>query len=331
MKTWVSIAELLNAGVRLEPFEAVAVAQQLIAAYRHSATGPAAGVEPPYGPPTPATVLLTAEGSVRCNGCETTPAVSEVAIFLDALLPAGSLRVPGALRYTIARGMLDIDVAPFDSLEEFSAALVRHEQGARDMVVRGLLVRAGHTSVALMRPVTIERRRDRAVTTNLRRALREADARLYEQQMKTRARDTRRSTARPQTWSAVAAGLGAGVLLMGAGERLQTHRLFEAATTPEVAPAIVATAAPAPAIPITAVDPLLLSDVDGVAPAVAVRPRPVRVAGAAPRVIRVRASVLSRASMTRPPRAAAANRSGARRDAPGMLDRLRLGWLRDGF
>src|SRR3954469_158377 len=121
MKTMVSIAELLNAGLTLEAHEAVAIAQQLVGDLRQGEH--TSGLEPPYGPPTATNVILMSDGSVTCVGCETTPAVSEVSIFLDALLPAGSPRVPGGLRYTIARGMLDVDVPPFDSLEEFSQAL----------------------------------------------------------------------------------------------------------------------------------------------------------------------------------------------------------------
>src|SRR6185295_10191184 len=129
-----------HAGVTLEAGEAVAITQQLIQTLRHGDDGDA--VEPPYGPPTAANVLLNADGSVSCSGCGTTPAISEIAIFLDALLPPGSPRVPGGVRYIIARGLLEVDVAPFDSIDDFSQALARHERGPREEVIGRLLQRA---------------------------------------------------------------------------------------------------------------------------------------------------------------------------------------------
>src|SRR6185295_18262602 len=177
MTTTASIAELQQAGVTLEAGEAVAIAQQLIQTLRHGDDGGA--VEPPYGPPTAKNVFLNADGSVSCAACGTTPAISEIAIFLDALLPAGSPRVPGGLRYIIARGLLEVDVAPFDSIDEFSRALTRQERGPRDDVIRHLLRRA-ESACAAAAVAHADRRRAR--TTELRRALREADARLYAHQ-----------------------------------------------------------------------------------------------------------------------------------------------------
>ena len=114
MTTTASIAKLQRA-VILEAGEAVAIAQQLIQALQQSD----GGIEPPYGPPTASNVVLNADGSVSCAACGATPAISEIAIFLDSLVPAGSPRVPGGLRYIIARGLLEVDVAPFDSLDAF--------------------------------------------------------------------------------------------------------------------------------------------------------------------------------------------------------------------
>ena len=112
------VADLIAAGVRFRPEEGIAIAQQLI----HARTTPGAMTPPavPLGPPSPENVHLHADGSVSCEGYQVTPAVFEMAIFLQTLLPPGALQVPGALRYAIARGLLDVDAPPYDSVGEFS-------------------------------------------------------------------------------------------------------------------------------------------------------------------------------------------------------------------
>jgi hypothetical protein len=167
------IAELQRGGVILEAAEAVAITQQLIQTLRESSSGGA--LEPPYGPPTASNVMLSGDGSVSCTACGATPAISEIAIFLDSLVPAGSPG-PGGLRYLIARGLLEVDVAPFDSLDEFAEALKRHERGERSEVIRGLLARAEPLCAGAL-VLSGDRRRSRANATDLRRALRDADAR----------------------------------------------------------------------------------------------------------------------------------------------------------
>jgi hypothetical protein len=114
-----SIAECRAAGVVFEADEAVAIAQQLITALRDP--GNTDEVHTPYGPPSAENVFLEEDGSVACRGCRVTPVVSEIAIFLEDLLPPGSPRVPGGLRYTMARALLNVDVPPFDSLADFCA------------------------------------------------------------------------------------------------------------------------------------------------------------------------------------------------------------------
>src|SRR3954470_5802100 len=331
MKTMASIAELLNHGVKLEAHEAVAIAQQLIAALDREECP--ADVAPPYGPPTPANVILTADGSVYCIGCET-PAVSEVAIFLDALLPAGSPGVPGALRYTIARGMLDVDVAPFDSLHEFSNALTRHEQGPRDAVVRGVLARGESAGTPSKPAVLVERRRAGASRTDLRRALREADAQLYEYEMNAATRQAPRSPSRGQMVPAVAACLGAGMLLATAGE-IKRSDILAAPQLPYVAAPAMAVAEPAS---VTA----LPSERSATAQAQLVAIMPGAEARVVPRRSFERARVVARTASLRddavpaagkraPRPSPSANRAGNRRGRSGVLDHLRLGWLREAF
>src|SRR5437870_1424545 len=175
MKMIVSVAELRRTGITIEAEEAVAIAQQLMAVLRNGVDADV--VQPPYGPPTPESVYLDEDGSVICRACHTTPAVSEMAIFLQAMLPAASVRLPGGLRYTIARALLDVDVPPFDSLDDFSETLSRYERGPRQPIVRRVVQRLGARR-ALVPVYGVERRRHPRAT-QLRRALREADALLY--------------------------------------------------------------------------------------------------------------------------------------------------------
>src|SRR4051794_10088097 len=195
-----SAADILQAGLTIEPEEAVAIAQQLIVAIRAGACADLA--EPPFGPPTPERVVLCDDGSVTCRGCDATPAVSEIARLLDALLPPPPARVPGGLRYTIARALLDVDVAPFDSLDELSETLARYERGPREQIVTRLLQRFA-ASRGLVPVATVERRRH-VRATELRRALREADARLYLQRAALQSVNV---TPRPQRVRSVGAGL----------------------------------------------------------------------------------------------------------------------------
>jgi hypothetical protein len=379
MTTTASIAELRHAGVTLEAGEAVAVAQQLIQTLRDSdGTG---GVQPPFGPPTASNVILNADGSVSCAACGTTPAISEIAIFLDALLPADSPRVPGALRYTIARGLLEVDVAPFDSLDDFSHALVRHERGPRGEVVRRLLHRA-ESARAAARGARADRRRTR--TTDLRRALREADARLYAHQLaaamppssQRRFGAPRRSwrsifgasgggriaapPGRPRNLPVIAACLGSGLMLIAAGEFIHGRPRPQPAAAPVVAP-VAATACTSPGTTIApappATEPATIERTDDAgtgsqAADVAARSQ----TGDAPtgaRAVQARGGGLTRAAnRTRPvplspgefgrsdrksvrpaERAPETRVSKVRsaRSSTGILDRLRLRWLRQAF
>src|SRR4029077_16747176 len=111
-----------------------------------------------YGPPSADNVFLEDDGSVACRGCRMTPVVSEVAIFLEDLLPPGSPRVPGGLRYTMARALLNVDVPPFHSCEDFSRDLARHERGTRASLVRRALARVGRPLGLAPVPV-VDRRR----------------------------------------------------------------------------------------------------------------------------------------------------------------------------
>src|SRR5262249_15420438 len=104
-----------------------------------------------------------------------------LAILLQQLLPPGTPKVPGALRYGIARALHDVDAPPFDSIEDFSRALERFETGDRTAVVRALVERATTVMLDRLRPRNRDdRRRLMPSSTDFRRELRAADARYYQ-------------------------------------------------------------------------------------------------------------------------------------------------------
>ncbi len=193
----VPIGELRRSGVVLEPHEAVALVQGLI----HDRG--AGGVTPPFGPPSLDNVEIGADGSVICRACEITPAVAELAILLQALLPPGA-PLPGGLRYAIARALHEVDVPPFDSVEEFSAALARYERGERAAVVGGLLRRT-RSSAAHSREAAVDRGRPPQSAADVRRELHEVNRQPYERSPSAKPRARLRLAGRTASqW----AGLG---------------------------------------------------------------------------------------------------------------------------
>ena len=333
-----SAADILQGGVAIEPEEAVAIAQQLIVAMRGGACADLA--EPPYGPPTPERVVLCDDGSVTCRGCDATPAVSEIARLLEALLPPAPARVPGGLRFTIARALLDVDVAPFDSLDELSETLARYERGPREEIVARLLERFA-ASRRLVPAALVERRRH-VRATELRRALREADARLYLQRAALQSVTVTPRPQRAPSFRAGLAGLAAGALLVVGGEFMydrggEPTRI--AAPTPAsaaIAPADTSSV-PQPVSPLGTYTPVRDdASVDArtramqMQPAPPARRAPARGATAAkrPAVSKTKAAVKETSRPTPRIFPEPAPR-GADRD--GVLDRLRLKWLRDKF
>jgi hypothetical protein len=131
-----SLCELLDRGVVVQAHEAVAIVQQLI----NKGTS-ADGDELPPGPSSVTSIHLQSDGSLFTAGSDVAPSVFEAATLLKVMLPAGAGQVPGALRYTIARGLLEVVAPPFESIGEFSRALERFERGDRRAVVAGLLNR----------------------------------------------------------------------------------------------------------------------------------------------------------------------------------------------
>ena len=324
MSTRISVSELHNAAVALRADEAVAVVQQLM----HSVSSDSAAHEDePFGPPTLQNVYLDEDGFVICQACQTTPAVAEMAIFLQQLLPESTPRVPGALRYTIARALHDVDAPPFDSIQDFSAALERFESGDRVAVVRAVVERATALCLDRFRGARDDRRRLMPSSSDFRRELRAADARYYE----LATASGRIVAAEPplperRRTPSLAMGIVAGVCLVFVGEVMHTR-----STSPAVAPS-----APAPLIQ-------QALDIADVAPPPAdaaledVSPPPSR------RAIRVVAPVAtaslgtdrsSKSGVKRATRRPAKSTSAGPhkvKDRQGVMDKLHLGWLRNAF
>ena len=176
MTSHLTLREVLARGVQPTYREAIAIAQELIT-YVPTDTRPL----PPFGPRSLDNVRISRDGSVECLGCDATPGVSEIAILLEQLLPRGGpSRVPGGLRYTLARALLEVDAPPFESAAELSVALARYEHDDRADAVRALYARAAALSAEVVE-VQSDRRRRAPSATELRRQLRQADEALFHQ------------------------------------------------------------------------------------------------------------------------------------------------------
>ena len=130
-----SLSELLDRGVVVRAHEAVAIAQQLIneRSGLHEAALP--------GAPSVSNVYVTSDGRAFAASGDEAASVFEVALLLQSMLPDAAGQVPGALRYAIARGLLQVEAPPFASLAEFSRGLERFERGDRRAAVRALVER----------------------------------------------------------------------------------------------------------------------------------------------------------------------------------------------
>jgi hypothetical protein len=314
----ISIAELRRAGVTIAAHEAVAIAQHLIHDIR------ARIPEPPYGSPSPDNVSIGADGTVICRGCTVTLTASEIAIFLQAVLSNGA-PVPGGLRYAIARAMHEVDAPPFDSVDDFSVVLAHYERGARLDVVRALAAKMEpHRHVASVSRMTIDRRRAGPSSSELRRLLREADRELFEQRLFTP------PPPAPRPMGSRLRILGAAILCVLAigGASVSGPRVDR---SPALQPAEVVPSAPR-AVNVTG--DAVLSGSGGAGPS---RPRsdrgPKRAApqqrGAPQRRAAPPQKVVAQQRVV-PQRAASLDRDrqGHKAASRGVLDVLRLRWLR---
>jgi hypothetical protein len=188
----IPLRSVLSHGGAFTPSEAIAVALELI-----GPVGEESDLFPPFGPPTLDNLSVQPDGGLVCRTFAATPAVSEIGILLDSMLPYdGATRVPGALRYTIARALLEVDAPPFDSIHDLAAALLRHVQDDRRAVLRALHLRAvqlieqssrqAADASRTVAPSTPERRRQPAAVAELRRHLRAADEDRYRLMLRTK-------------------------------------------------------------------------------------------------------------------------------------------------
>jgi hypothetical protein len=311
MNDAVSIARVQAAGVAIEADEAVAIAQQLIATFRQRDAVQI--VEAPFGPPTAENVYVNAAGRAICRACETTPAVSEMAIFLQSLL-GGRVYVPGGLRYTLARALLDVDVPPFDSLDDFSDTLARYERRPREHVIRSVFDRF-QSRCAVVPAVVVERRR-RSPSTELRRALREADAQLYMQRAATQSLVVvPHPQPAPRSMRKAAAFIAAGLAMIALGEIVDWRDTN--VPLPPVAP--IASVVPNTVEPRTENQEPRIPNPESRIPS----PES-RIPNAEPRIPSAAAkrAISARTSVRRAP---------ARKTSRGVFGRLRLGWLKNAF
>src|SRR5262245_956312 len=179
MRERMALSEMVGGAVRVEADEAGAGEPQLIASDRADRT-----IERSPDPPSLDNMLIHRNGLVECHACTTPPSVLEVGKLLQTMLPSdGSTRVPGALRYAIARALMEVLAPPFASIAEFGEALKRFEPADRPTVLRELFGRAARKDrrpVAVASSVDSRERRHRGPSvTELRRQLREADRELY--------------------------------------------------------------------------------------------------------------------------------------------------------
>ena len=124
----------------IQPGEAVAITQELTA---HFASEPSTTPRA-CGPLSMDTVTLAPDGSVSYSGPDLTLGLAEVALFLHFIL-GSSVKVPGALRYTVARALREVDAPPSTRSPTFAYARAV-EPGDRRAAVRALLERHGATS-----------------------------------------------------------------------------------------------------------------------------------------------------------------------------------------
>jgi hypothetical protein len=174
----VSIADLRRAGIVLTADEVVAIADKLIQ------SNPDLAPQPPFGPLAWERIRIFSDGSVTCLGCAATPSVAELAILVQELLTE-TPRVPGGLRYAIARALHEVDAPPFDALDDFAATLARYAPRQTDDLLRRLVAKR-------------DRRQPRRSASDLRMQLREADRRVYESQRRLDVPPPAIANARPR-------------------------------------------------------------------------------------------------------------------------------------
>ncbi len=164
------VSQLISSEKRPGWQESVALAQSLAAICASSADGNdgARGIEQ-FAIDRHGDVFPTDDACPRLT-------VSEIALFLGQLLPPPHAdrdnRAPAGLQFAIGRALGLVEAPPFESLEDFSAALARFERGdRRELLVRLFRRCAGEDPAR----TDTERRQSGPSATVLRRMLRDAD------------------------------------------------------------------------------------------------------------------------------------------------------------
>ena len=303
-----TLRTLLDHGAAVRTNEAVAIVQQLMCDAGHEGDA-----HQPYGPLSLDNVEIASDGRVHCVGTAATPSVYEAAALLQALLNETRGAIPGALRYTLGRALLEVDAPPFDSRQQFGDALERFERGPRAEVIAALYARA-----VSRRSRAVDRRQTTATPAMLRRELRDADLRLFAATTATV------PDARPQQPRAsagpIAACLLAGASLIVVGGAASTERTPTASAPARVTQHVAARerdiALEAESTTITTVPAAPLVATPGRSAASAARKSSVQ-----PSARRVAASPM------REPRPALRTRVRPRRDPDrGVIARIRFEW-----
>jgi len=223
----VSMADVLERGIVLQSFEAVAIVQELI----NQCSAVKEDQRSESEPPSPRHVRLCADGRVEWIGRAGTASVGEFAILLQMLM-TGASRVPGGIQYAIARALRDVEGAAFDSVDEFSAVLARHERRDRAAVLRAVGGRVAwivagpaisQVTSSQVAASPMERRSTPRVVTELRRQLRTSDQALFE----SRAARMRAVSGRPAWMRRVPPavfGLAAGLVVALSAETVRLYR-----------------------------------------------------------------------------------------------------------
>lgn len=169
MTSRVSLTELAAAGIRLRPAEAVTLVAEICRQY---SSGRLRGI------PSAGVIRITRDGDVVAAGPVTTTkdAVHRVAHLCHVLLGGfdapPEYRASGALQIALARGLGTLDLPPYESLDEFCAALARFatldvRDTARDLFKDWIRTRMPREAIAAPLTISDVRRARRATGLTL--------------------------------------------------------------------------------------------------------------------------------------------------------------------
>lgn len=135
MSRRVSLTELIAAGIRLKPAEAAAIVSDVC---RQQADGRLRGIPSAHVIRISDDGRVTAEGPVNADG----PVIEAAAQLLDGLVrdrdAPPEFRMPGGLRLALARGLRQMDLPAFGSLDEFAVSIGRFAAPDLSAVARDL-------------------------------------------------------------------------------------------------------------------------------------------------------------------------------------------------